>query len=224
MNKKIVLPISLVLLVGLVGFVLAYNATKEIPGYGSISGNYVETPIKVFPGWNMFHFFPNPDWINSGLPSKNVKAIYWYDSLNKEYLRFYPNPDPKIAETKMKFHGSSFWVYIVGIDNNGVDMTYMTLEPPKVEGRYLLKGWNFISITSDMIADGPTPRAKDLAGTCNIEKSYFWDSTKQEWGQYPLTEQFETNALGYGWVVKVSEDCKLGIAQLEIPTVPEIPN
>ena len=116
---------SLVLLLGFVVFVSAVNVpslpgetSKDIPGYGSISGSYVESSFKFMNGWNLVHGLPNPEWLSGGdIEASNIKAIYGFNPMTQEYIRFYPQPEKTKLNSQntrvdSMISATAFWVYI----------------------------------------------------------------------------------------------------------------
>jgi len=197
-------------------FAYAVQLTKELPGYGTITGNYVEQSINFEKGWNLIHGFPNPDWLSGGdIEKNNIKAIYGLNPISVEYARFYPNPESdKIGGSNFAWSESikmnAFWVY----SNKGGRSKITTLEPLALNKVQLLKGWNFVGIVPEM----EDSRFEDYAGTCDVNKIYTWSGINQRWSSHPnpLAIYFERYDVGNGFLVKVSSDCSLGeVAEAE---------
>ena len=66
------------------------------------------------------------------------------------------------------------------------------------------------------ISDIQMERLDDVKGDCTIEKSYIYDNGWKDTGT------FRDEDIGKGMVVKVKEDCRLGMQNI-YPEVPEIP-
>jgi len=231
MNKKIILPISLMLLVGFVVFVSAVQMDKDIPGYGTIGANYVQNEVSVTNGWNLIKGLGNPDWIVGGDISPNqIKAIYALNPLTKEYVKFHPeNSELKNLDVAVDYllGNTAFWVY-VNTDEKNAKLSYYTLESAPLDKRQLFSGWNFLAFTSEM--NGKT--LSDIKGTCNFDKVYTWDNSNQRWGADVAPKPDSNNLgvinqefVGYGFIVKVSSDCKLGTSSSggNVPSVPNLP-
>jgi len=101
-------------------------------------------------------------------------------------------------------------------------MTYrLRTDVIPVEERQIYEGWNFVGITPDMIGDNTGVEA--LAGDCNISRSYTFVSDGQEWQEFPLDEEFSSDAAGYTWVIKVDGACNLEMSLPVIPPFPVVP-
>jgi len=216
MNKKIkiILPISLMLLIGLVIFV---------------SASQVESGVAIYKGWNLIYGFTPSSLNGQGFDFSHIKAIYTYIPIDNEYIRIYPNPQNSKID---KFGDSYFekqvmWVYsdltVEGELNGYAHFTEYWLEEPLPlsQRQDLYKGWNFVGITSDMIGEGGEPELRDLVGDCNIERAYFFNPEQQEWVVFPLDEDFSQDAISSGIVIKVSENCKLGGNGVSPPPLPD---
>jgi hypothetical protein len=216
MKKKIIVPIALVLIVGLSAFVIAETWVGEMQ----------QRPFE--DGWNLVYGLMNPDQLDGQLLQKsNIKAIYAFIPTTQEYLRAWPNPDQKAWENlDMVFDDhellqTGFWVY----SEQDVDSKYWLYDTPKsLNERPAYKGWNFVGITSDMV--GKT--LSELEGNCDIEKSYFFASTLQEWkptdeAMRPPYQYIEDKMVSQVWVIKVSNNCQLGTSGGSIPSLPSLP-
>ncbi len=217
MDKKILLFLSLIFLVGFLGVVGFVNASNQL------------SEIQLHKGWNLVYGFTGTDRILSGgdISSTNIKAVYLLTQPSQEYVRVYPDPESdKLWELDDDYYEKTAqWVYS---DKSGI-LKYNSEEPLPLGELKLYRGWNFVGITSNMI--GPIEvssgsfidgQVQHIAGTCNIEKSYFFDPRAQEWVIFPLDEDFSDGALGSGWIVKLSNDCKLGL-KVGVIGPPELP-
>lgn len=94
----------------------------------------------------------------------------------------------------------------------------------------LFKGWNFIAFTPEMTKK----TFNEIRGSCTIEDIYVWNYPEQEWADdyspkkrssSVLDKSIDRDLNGYGFVIKVSSDCKLnGNGGSEIPKLPSVPN
>ena len=65
----------------------------------------------------------------------------------------------------------------------------------------------------------------EIKGNCNIEKTYGFDSSRQNWVVFPLDEDFHRQSIMLGIAVKVSNDCNLGsTGGTEGVSPPSLPN
>lgn len=227
MNKKFILSISLIFLVGIIGFVSAVQKEMQYPGT-TVTAEFVEQNFQFVKGWNLVQGILNPEWIQTN--SNNIKAIYAYNPTTDEYVRFYPEPENnKIGETNFAWSTwgrfGALWVY----SENDFNSNYWRFENFPLEQTPLFSGWNFIAFTPEM--SGQT--FNQIKGDCNINDIYLWNYVGQEWSDEaspkrqisnldkPIDDDFE----GYGFIIKVSSDCKLGTSgSSNVPELPNIPN
>ena len=212
MNKKVILLMSLMLLVGFAVFVFAEELRIPIQkGWNLVYGlNGAKTPTDILSG--------------SEIQSQNIKAIYVYLPQINNYGRVHPNPEvDKILQylTVDEVENSVFWVYS---DKSGNAKFNVDTPIYQFDQRVLNQGWNFVGITADMIPGPQDTNLKDIKGNCNIEKSYFWIAETQKWEKAPIEyAQLEERSLGSGWIIKVSNNCRLGKSGGEVPSVPNLP-
>ena len=233
MNNKIILLMSLMVLVGIVGFVSAKFITTSQDGYNH------DVEVEVVKGWNLIIASPiigvyeGDDYADSTITSDseitrdNVKAVYIYLREKKKYTTMYPNaqeymnyvrdlPDDPSYKSYIMF--SSVWVY----SSKAGTLKYSRVNVPKYNQVALKNGWNFLTITPEMAGKS----LNDIKGSCNIEKVYLWDAQNQQWGTiFNLLDdknilQKEGND-GEGFIIKVSDYCVLGDASGGAP--PELP-
>ena len=240
MNKKFVLPIALLTLFSLAFLVSAIDVpslpgetSKDIPGYGSISGSYVESSFKFMNGWNLVHGLPNPEWLSGGdIEASNIKAIYGFNPMTQEYIRFYPQPEKTKLNSQntrvdSMISATAFWVYIDSPNGYG-EAEYWSLEPNEELNKQMLKGWNFVSFLPNYVGKS----FDELKGNCNIQKLYWWQPRDQQFNNI-LSDKDRMEVLRYsenigsGLLIKVSESCTLFASSSDnfgVPNIPEIPN
>ena len=165
------------------------------------------------------------------LTNSDIRAMYLYDSFNNEYLRYYPNrEEERIGEyfERMEevnfissyFH-SSIWVYsdiaqdieLQFLSNEGVS----SLDINEV---IFNTGWNFLSVTPQLLGKS----LNDIKGNCDIEKAAFWGAEYQNWdvaSGVDYDNEFSSESLWKGFVVKVSEDCNMGEVIVLPPEFPD---
>jgi len=116
-----------------------------------------------------------------------------------------------------KLLSNSNWVNV----NKDGKLSYEACIIP-LEYRPIYKGWNFISLTPEMI--GKT--IDDFKGNCNLSKGNFWDaiSSLAHWEKIMPTKLVGADVMGYGLLVKAENDCSLGLVTsnniAEPPAVP----
>ncbi len=223
MGKKYVLSISLILLAGLAVFVSATMTQNKWPGRPDIVG--YEVSIPVIKGWNLV---PAVFYMDEGiLPSSDIQkqditAMWYYSTNTNKYFQLHPEMDFSEAETNDEqivqtdydnyVMTSGVWMYTEKSGTLRYNMFVSNYDC--MNKRNLVKGYNFVVITPDMINPGTvTPEntiyINDFKGTCNILKAYIWDTEHQRWEDISSQNQFYSQADGMIWVIKVSDNCKL---------------
>lgn len=207
MNKKIILPIVLVVLIGMSSFVYAQRVA--------------EIEVTINQGWNLLYGFARPDQLDGQfLDKSHIKAIYAFIPTIQQYAIVYPDLDDKIyLMDDDELIQTAFWVFS---DKTETTEYWLDDLPVPINERPMYKGWNFVGITPDMI----NIDLKNLQGSCDIEKIYWFDSSIQNWVQLSLKDNFGANMMGIGVVIKVSDNCKLGDLddQGSITSPPKIPS
>ena len=196
------------------------------------NGSY-DVEVSIYEGWNIVAATLPEEGISEDSEIKlgDIKAAWLFTtkfgelSPSGEYVRAYPNPDlDRIHQNDdTEMIRNAMWIYS---KNNGV-LKYNTLENYKsLDDRLLYSGWNF-AVIDPMVAK--TLYEKNV-GTCDIEKSYFYNAESQEWVRYSLSDLFneidgpeDEDFIGLGWVIKVSEDCNLGSSG-NVDGPPGLPN
>lgn len=86
----------------------------------------------------------------------------------------------------------------------------------------LTNGWNFLTITPDMVEKNEGKTVIDLKGSCNIEKAYVYAGDKHGKWKDASSLELESRLVWFGIVIKVSDDeCYLGEGYLGLP--PSLP-
>ena len=213
--KKLILPITLILLFGLSAFVYAATIEKK-------NGDY-EVAIGVEQGWNLVAGTVPNDGIlsDSTIKLSNIKAVWYYSPLQKKYIQVHPNTDwENINKDDEDFVlSNAMWLYS---DKSGL-LKYSTLEDYPSDERQLYAGWNFVSITPDFTESGKYPDVtlEELSGNCNIEKAYYF--TNGNWVEFNMPEM-DSSLSGRGLVIKVTQNCKMEYTNGGISPPPPLPN
>ncbi len=207
------------LLVGFAVFVSAYMT-------GQGNGPY-NVELELNEGWNIIAGTLPKDGIssNSEIQASDIRAMWYYSPTQKKYILVYPKADLESLQKEDEdiYLTSAMWIY----SNKAGIIKYSTLEDyAPLENRQLYSGYNFVTITPDM--DGKS--LNDFKGNCEINKAYLWDVQNQQWGTI-LNLLDDKNILqkeagaGYGFIVKVLNDCSLSSAvNGGTITPPSIPN
>ncbi len=198
----------------------------------NFNGSY-DVEVFIYEGWNIVAATLPEEGISEDSEIKlgDIKAAWLFTtkfgelSPSGEYVRAYPNPDlDRIHQNDdTEMIRNAMWIYS---KKNGV-LKYNTLENYKsLDDRLLYSGWNF-AVIDPMVAK--TLYEKNV-GTCDIEKSYFYNAESQEWVRYSLNDLFneidgpeDEDFIGLGWVIKVSDDCNLGSSG-NVDGPPGLPN
>lgn len=218
MNLKIILPVVLILLIGVVGVVYAgYSASQQ------------QITILIEKGWNLI---PTSSWEinNQNSPIKypqDFKYDYIYDVLDKKYVLGLKdgktldsigplvntnNNDPDIVRYYLQ---SSIWVYSEKEGYLILDWGNVYESLKKVSNIKLNEGWNFLFVIPEMKGMS----FNDFKGDCDIIKYCGYQFQKWqcvEWSS--LTQEIlesgtmaDTDSdIGAGFIIKVSDDCTLG--------------
>jgi len=212
MNKKLILPIMLIVLVGMSTFVYAQRAG--------------EAQVNINEGWNLVYGLARLDQLDEqvSIGKNNIKAIYAFISTTQEYARAYPDPETgKLALIDDdELIQTAFWVYST---KSSADTEYWLDDlPVPLDERPMYSGWNFVGVTPEMVPGPADTNLKDIKGDCNIEKSYFFNADLQKWDEVPVEfAQLEENSVGTGWVIKVSDNCRLGEPSMAAGQPPALP-
>ena len=207
--KKIILLVTLVfLLFGLTIFAfVAKNTMIQVE-----NGPYT-VEVQIEKEWNIVAGTIPQDGIleNSEIKIQDIKAMWYYSPLQKKYILVYPNTDwSSINQDDEDFVlTNAMWVY----SKKSGKLIYSTLEDyPSLDSRKLYSGWNFVSITPDMI----DKNLNDLKGGCDIEKFYMYagEGDNNGWTynlvNFLADKPLDDDWIGLGAVIKVTDNCNLG--------------
>lgn len=203
---------------------------------GSESVDCADKKLKIQKGWNLLNF----NYLLRDIGEENLfNRLYLFDSISKEYVLYSKNNENLIInlDNKMQeFYGSdeialifnSVWYYsdkeiIVPIFDNFKSNEELQEYINYYNKDFITSGWNLINVNEMMIGKS----LYDLKGTCNIEKAYGWDTSTRNGGYWNnlLDENIPEEALGMGFALKVSSNCKLDFTgSSNIPAPPSIPN
>ena len=204
MNLKIILPVVLILIVGVVELVFA-DQTKYT--------------LEIEKGWNLIPFGA---FNKAGSETQSLFQYgYVYDLDDHKYILLWKNGD----YTKSKYSDiqrgeehwliySSNWYYS---DKEG-QMNLWFDNEGDVSKFDIRKGWNFVYIIPEMKGMS----FSDFKGNCDIIKYCGWQFQKWQcvdWNS--LTPEIlesgtmaDTDSdIGRGFVIKVSDDCTLGSSE-----------
>ncbi len=223
MNNKILIPITLIILIVFTSLVSAtMNILEEYT-----TGNKYEVEVNIHTGWNIITGFYDVREIkgDSEIKRDDIKVIWYYSPVQKKYLQMHPNMNDGEFERDFSYYGddsimtSAKWVYS---EKSGL-LKYSTIRYDKLDKRKLAQGWNFVSITPEMIGKD----IDEIKGDCDVINLYHWSPRVQSF--INALENFDemtrnNENAGYGFIMKVSNDCTLGEVSSSItppPTLPE---
>ena len=142
-------------------------------------------------------------------PQDGKYKVIWYEITNDNLYKMGTEYAPT---TQQKILSQSVWLYSKKKGILRYEYNYL-----KLENIELNSGWNFMTMVPEMA--GKT--LEELKGTCQIEKAYGFEPTKQDWNNL-MDEQLQSEATGAGFVIKVMNECKLQpkLNEDDIPALP----
>ena len=211
--KKIILPITLLVLVGISSLVYASNT---------------ESYYNFEQGWNLVNGFSFPYKLSGGeiLP-ENIKAVYILKQPTQEFVRLYPDPETKKLEGMDDDYYEKTAQFVYSDKAGRSKYVFEEPLPPKYWNEHqIYKGWNLIGLSNYMIEGPSNPdlTLKDIKGTCNIEKVYYFFGG--QWVKFDMPE-LDSTLLLRGLLMKVSDNCVMGMTMKgngNIIPPPQIPN
>ena len=190
MNKKIILLITLICLIGFI------SAIDFIPGMEKLSDGKYEISRDVSKGWNLLPcFLPSTTDRKEDISEEDILAGWLYMPIIKNYVQIHPenliddsiDVDLGIQIDENQILASSCWYYI---EKSG-KIKYTTHESYPTN-RELSQGWNFIVLTPDMI----NKKIKDLGDCKIVDKIAIWENGLQEW---ELITPEISSSIGFDW-------------------------
>jgi len=213
MKREIVFGLMFVLFFG-TSFVIANSMEREG------NGPYI-VELQLEKGWNIIAgTIPESGILEeSEIKVADIEAMWYYSPLQKKYFQVHPNLDAAaLQEDDDDFVlTNAMWIY----SKKTGKIKYSTLEDYSSEGRQLYAGWNFVSMTPDMIEGQSNPDLTfdEIKRSCNVERAYHWNNliysghNKPSWETIYDESEMDSTLLGKGILIKVSNDCKLGTSE-----------
>lgn len=227
---------SLVLLIlGLAGFFVVEANSGKFDRVEDVM--YVDV---ISNGWSLFPFMGSAwaDPISSDSLTQEVRTrfslsaeddfkledihvAFVFDSVKRKYIQIAGKGTDNEVLRSIDYDDVSrypaIWVYaknLTGEKNVKKALFKLNKERmPSVDDFTMKKGWNFIWVTPDLV--GRT--IDDIGGSCLISKMASWDNWPPENGIWKVTpfsdiprDKIESKAVGNGFLVQVSGDCKMG--------------
>jgi len=203
--------ISILFLVLCVAFVSAEMIANSPDGYNHNVKVYVEQ------GWNLVLLVDLEDILEtSEIKQEDILTTWVYSAEEKKYLQFYPNRSDidfyyskdrvsEYSDAMGRISLSSMWVY----SKKAGYLEYYRVDVPKIDNITLLQGWNFLTITPEMVGKN----LNELKSGCNVEKAFLFKN--QKWNALG-SKTFDLASTGTGFIVKVSSDCTMSSDVQEI--------
>ncbi len=200
----------------LVGVVILVSATMQY------------YTINVYEGWNLIPFGTLTTLSSAdSIQLSNIKYSYIYDLDEKKYVLLIKNGEfTSDAKSRYNFNrGESHWlvfssVWIFSDKSGTIRAGY---EGMSKDYYSLKKGWNFKTTTPDM----REKNFEEFKGNCNIKRYCGWERNNWECTSMedlsnhvgPMIDQ-DSNIF-HGIIIKVSEDCNLGVENsINPPAIP----
>ncbi len=148
--------------------------------------------LEIKNGWNLFSIPGELDLVDStNCESRDVK-VFEYIEEEKEFV--------EVTDGKI---GQAYWLYNPGnaCSAKGIvreAVTMAELDP-------LVKTWNFVAVTTDMIGS----RISEITSDCAPRAAFFYNAASKKW-QKSLDHKVTANDLGKAFAVYATRPCSLG--------------
>ncbi len=202
--------------------------------------------VNIEKGWNMVSLLPllvvadeggegggqgstTCSWASdeSSVEEYAKKNAFGYDALNQRYVRIgdidsldHSSRDGYLYNTWV----NGFWLRSSEDCSFTMDLSSAPSDLLNVVGKIsengykFAKGWNFFAIWPDMISKS----VDDIKGSCDVKSVYAYDAGNRKWvapSDFGSSE-FGESSVGYGFVMKVANDCVLGYESVSPPPLP----
>ena len=191
--------------------------------YASNTKNY----YNFEKGWNLVLGFTFPDKLSGEILPANIKAVYILKQPTQEFVRIYPDPETKKMEGLDDDYYEKTAQFVYSDKAGKSEYTFEEPLPPKYWNEHqIYKGWNLVGLSNYMIEGQGNPdlTLKDIKGTCNIERAYYFFGG--QWIRFDMPEMDSTLFLK-GLLIKVPDNCVMGMVANgngNIIPPPQIPN
>ena len=174
------------------------------PGFPDEEGNIT---IDLAKGWNLVSAPGKIEDIDQEASNQKLLA-YVYIKEEKRYLSF-QDAEKYMSQEKLKDYLSknAFWIYAP--EKTRISMTLES--KTQVEDISLVKGWNFVPVTKDMVGY----HLGAVQGNCAFEKMYLWNEAEQKWVAIGSNYYISESLLGHGMLIS---SAKAGYLGLFMPT------
>lgn len=191
--------------------------------------------ISIFEGWNLLPLDVRSDMkcdlVSKGtLCEDDVLVEYVYVPSLGKYINLDNDAVRELTEYELQKVKEYFedesngnivakWVYIKeGSGNKRITKQHFEgdFDREILNQVKLSDGWNFLIVLPNMVydknEDPDTLSLNDFKGSCNIEEAHLFNPPRQNWEKFSLDQRFDDDFINLGFIVKVSEDCALGIS------------
>jgi hypothetical protein len=172
--------------------------------------------IKLYRGWNLITL-PGKliKFDKESLARRNQKLIgFVYIKEEQKYYSLQEAERKLGSRLKEYLAKNAFWIY----SRSPMTLNIWVDRKISYEDLSLVKGWNLVPITEDMLGGYLT----DILGDCKLEKIYLWDAAGQRWNKISPDYIFPDELFSYGFAAKSSDYCRLnGPEIIEPPPMPE---
>ncbi len=171
--------------------------------------------IKLHKGWNLISLPGKLIKFDKEGLVKNQKLIgFVYIKEKQKYFSLKEAERILGDELREYLAKNAFWIH----SRNPMTLNIWIDRKVSFEDLVLVKGWNLVPITEDMLGGYLT----DVLGDCNLEKINLWNAKSQRWDKIDSGYSFSEYQLGYGFLIKSKDYCKLvGPEIIAPPPMPE---
>ena len=200
------------------------------PGRQNEMDTSYEIGVKVEEGWNLLLGVGvvtdlSGGYIRGGdIQIGDINTIWAFIPSTQEYARVYPDPETSKLQSidDDELLSTAFWLHS---DKAGY-LRFQSEPILNINQRNIYGGWNFVGIS-------PEFRGRNFADIftgCNVEKSYLYNNRiysghiSPSWDKIYGSTAFSEDTEGVGFVVKVSNACKMtstGTSTGAPPTLPK---
>lgn len=169
--------------------------------------------MQLSAGWNLVPGLCNT--AESMIRSSSLELIFFLDPYAQEFVNIYNDPhtynEDRLSVNEQLICGSAWWAYTPIPTSLDYRTDFMAL----MDDRVLKRGWNFVTITPEML----NLEIQEFTTDCNIEKAYYWMDAGQRWEKVGLHEYADESSIGKGLVLKATSECTMN-SRISPPDLP----
>ncbi|MBI2112844.1 hypothetical protein HYT52_04875 [Candidatus Woesearchaeota archaeon] len=208
--------------------VLAIINGMTLVRQNEIDASY-EIGVKVEEGWNLLLGVGIVTDLSSGairggdIQISDINVIWAFIPTTQEYARVYPNPETDKLQSidDDELLSTSFWLHS---DKAGY-LRFQSEPILNIDQKNLYSRWNFVGISPEF----RSRNFEDIFTSCKVEKAYLYNNriysghTSPSWEKIYEDTTFTEETEGLGFVVKVSDNCKMTSSGTSIEAPPALP-